>query len=279
MTQELLEAIVEAMKLGDNREFLNPVTIFKRVQGLRPQPSNPYNYQKIYDRLASKKYKDRLFLCRDREDGKKYMVKHDLPCQKCGKQDGQENFLICSSEKCCEGWHLECLPEEHRLEDVPPQEDDWFCPRCSNGHGQGTKEASKVRGAWTDGQAGLSNPKQQQQQQQHGCWEVANDNRHCAQQPRGLLCWQLRSADSAFLSTCNSTATQRVKKAAAGPTRKGGFSQRGEASSQRRQAKDNRYFRMRVSIYDFDVMVPRNLLPSACECLSLLRASTTRGLC
>ena len=76
--------------------------------------------------------------------------------------------------------------------------------------------------------------------------------------PRVLLCWKQHSADSALLSTCNYYATQRVKEGAAGPTRKGGASQRGEGSSQRLQAKDTGYFRMRVSTCrDFDdAMLP-----------------------
>ena len=137
------------MRQREEREFLNPVTIFNRVQGLSSQPSAPYNYMNIYDRLTSKKYKDRLFLSREGEGGKKeYMVLQDLPCQKCRKQDG--NMIICSNEKCSAGWHRECLPGKHRLEADPPPEDDWFCPGCKKGHqggGNGPKEAPKVRGA------------------------------------------------------------------------------------------------------------------------------------
>ena len=158
MTQELLEAIIEAMRQGGKREFLSATAIFKRVQGLLgPQASAPYRYNTIYDRLNAAKLQH-LFLSRVGESGRKeYMVLQDLPCQKCGKQDDQETFLICSSEKCSEGWHMKCLPMKHRLEAIPPPEDDWFCPGCPNGHqdcgNEGPKEASKVRGAWKDGQS------------------------------------------------------------------------------------------------------------------------------
>ena len=70
--------------------------------------------------------------------------------------------------------------------------------------------------------------------------------------PRGLLCSKQHSSDSSLLSTYNYNATQRAKKGPAGPTQKGGASERGEGSSQRRQAKDNRYFKMKVNKYDFD---------------------------
>ena len=119
------------------------------MKGLDSQPSVPYNYQNVFDRLNSRKLQH-LFLSREGESGKKeYAVLEDLPCEECWEQDPQ-GFLICSNVKCSAGWHRECLPAKDRPPANAAPEDDWFCPGCKDGHqdgGNGPKEAAsnKVR--------------------------------------------------------------------------------------------------------------------------------------
>ena len=110
MTQELSEAIVKVMRQGGNRDFLSGRAIEQRVLGLSSQPFIPYNYQDIYRRLNGEKNKEPRFLSRGERATQEYIVKKDLPCKKCGKQDGQDDFLICSKGTCRVGWHIVMSP-------------------------------------------------------------------------------------------------------------------------------------------------------------------------
>lgn len=75
-----------------------------------------------------------LFICKElrQHDGggweKAYAFLDGIVCWKCNQPDDTHLTLICSNPECLDFWHTYCLTPA--LDQVPPADEDWFCPKC-----------------------------------------------------------------------------------------------------------------------------------------------------
>ena len=49
-------------------------------------------------------------------------------CEVCQNPKDEEKLLMCTEETCERLYHIYCLVPP--LEDLPPDDEDWFCPGC-----------------------------------------------------------------------------------------------------------------------------------------------------
>lgn len=71
--------------------------------------------------------KSNLFLERGIHRCKEFVHLPDLPCTVCRDPGQDDKMLLC--ERCAMGWHLHCMPAEHRLAAIP--KDEWHCWECA----------------------------------------------------------------------------------------------------------------------------------------------------
>jgi len=62
------------------------------------------------------------FKCEKCEDSEKKCK--ECGCTMCGTKDDPEHTLIC--DECDSGYCMKCL----KMKDMPPEEEDWYCPDC-----------------------------------------------------------------------------------------------------------------------------------------------------
>ncbi|CAM9983209.1 unnamed protein product, partial [Phaeothamnion confervicola] len=56
----------------------------------------------------------------------------DVACTRCGRRDADDadDLLLCDFRSCYRAFHQRCLVPPVPPEDMPDEEDDWFCPQC-----------------------------------------------------------------------------------------------------------------------------------------------------
>eukprot|EP00873_Tetraselmis_striata_P025677 jgi/Tetstr1/445941/TSEL_033570.t1 len=124
---EDMEAIVRAVKQWPAGTFLTLEQIVDKVleHGFVFPDQATLAARKLF--VVYRMRKSNLFLERGIHRCKEFVHLPDLPCAVCRDPGQDDKMLLC--ERCAMGWHLHCMPAEHRLAAVP--KDEWHCWECA----------------------------------------------------------------------------------------------------------------------------------------------------